>query len=258
VMTSPQIVGWYAVPTQLFSSLLFVPVILSQAWFPRIAAAFSGGPERFRAIARPAVELVLLISLPLAAGSALTAPNLIGALYGGTFAGSVPSLVILGLALPMTYLNIMGNQVVIATDRMVAWTKLMGVAALLNPAINLAMISVFQRRFHNGATGAALTLLLTEIFQGLVALYLMRGILDGNSLRKLSRALAATLGMSVVVWLLGPVGLYAQVPAGAASFAGLAIVFRVLNRDEWRELGDLLLRLRGKLPGRLRRGGAVA
>jgi O-antigen/teichoic acid export membrane protein len=258
VMTSATVVGWYAIPTQLFATEMFIPIILSQAWFPRLAAALRDGPERLRAIARPALELVLVLSLPISAGAILVARPVIHTLFGLAFSGSIPSLIILSVALPMTYLNIMANQVVIAANRQMAWTKLMAVAAVLNPLLNFFAIGYFQRQFHNGATGAALSLLATEIFQAAVAIRLMPGILNAGSVRKLARAGLATLGMSALVWVIGPLGLLAQIAAGALSFAGLALALRVLTHDELELLRAIADRVRSKLTARLHGGGAPA
>src|SRR5438105_6020491 len=65
LMTRPEVVGWYGVPTKLFMTLMFAPAILSTAWLPRLVSAFEESPDRLRAVARAPVELVFVLSLPI-------------------------------------------------------------------------------------------------------------------------------------------------------------------------------------------------
>jgi O-antigen/teichoic acid export membrane protein len=231
-MTSTVVVGWYAVPTKIFGTLLFVPVILSTVMLPRLSAAFRDGAHALKAAGKPALELVLVLSLPVAAGAALVAQPFINTIYGPSFAPSYWVLVILAFTVPATYFDIMVNQVLIASNRQVLWTKVMVGGAIVNPLINLFLIRYFQDHLHNGAIGAALSLLSTEAGIAVVGLVLLPGMLDAGSVLRLARAGLATAGMALVVWSVNEFGLFVEVAAGAASFGVLAIVLRVLNREE--------------------------
>jgi O-antigen/teichoic acid export membrane protein len=231
-MSSTVVVGWYAVPTKIFGTLLFVPAILSTVMLPRLSAAFRDGADALRRAGKPALELVLVLSLPVAAGAALVAQPFLAAIYGPSFAPSYWVLVILALTVPATYFDIMVNQVLIACNRQVVWTKVMVAGAILNPLINLFLIRYFQDHQHNGAIGAALSLLTTEAGMAVVGLLLLPDMLDAGSALRLVRAALATAGMALVVWALSGFGLIVDVAGGAASFAGLALALRVLNREE--------------------------
>jgi len=52
----------------------------------------------------------------------------------------------------------------------------MGGATLVNPLINLALIPITQRHFGNGAIGAAVSLLLTELLESGTATDRMRPV----------------------------------------------------------------------------------
>ncbi len=235
IMTPDVVVGWYGVPLTLLGTLLFIPGILSAAWLPGLSAAWVEGLERLRVFARPGLELVILLSLPVTAGVVLTANETIALLYGPRFGESVPILIILALALPALYLNIMANQVLVASNRQLVWTKIMAVATVANIAFNLAMIPYFQGRIHNGAVGAALSLLATELLQAAAGLALVNGILNSSSWGKLVRALLATLGMAAVVWLVRGFGLLVEVPLGAFTFGALALAARVITPEQLRD-----------------------
>ena len=122
LMTTNEVVGWYAVPTRLFQTLMFLPVAVATAWLPHFVRGFEQGDEKLRDAARQPVELVLLLSLPIAALTAASAGPVIHFLYGAEYANSVPVLAILGLCIPAMYMNIMLGQVLIAMQRQTIWT----------------------------------------------------------------------------------------------------------------------------------------
>jgi O-antigen/teichoic acid export membrane protein len=236
-MTPLHVVGWYSVPTRLFSTLLVVPTILSTVLLPRLSRAFRDGHRAFAAEARPALEVTLIFSLPIAVGCALVARQGIWVLYGGTFLPAAPVLSVLALCVPATYLNTLANQVLIAANRQLAWTKIMVWAAVANPVINLALIQLTQSRLHNGAVGAALALLATELGMAAAALVLMPNILTGRSWLRVARSAVATAGMGVAVWLVLPhAGLFVQVGTGLVSFTALGLLLRILSPEEMAEL----------------------
>jgi O-antigen/teichoic acid export membrane protein len=250
VMSSDVVVGWYSVPTRVFTTLLFVPVILGTAMLPRLSSAFRDGIESLRRTARPALELALVLSLPVAIGAALVAKPLIADIWGPKFAPSTWVLVILALTLPPTYFNIMANQVLIAINRQVAWTKVMVAAALINPVLNLFLIRYFQDTQHNGAIGAALSLTVTEIGMALAGLALMQAMFDAGSVLRLLRAIAATAGMAIVVWALSGYGLIIETAGGMFAFAALAVAFRLLTTDEFAMLRRTAARAATRTNGR--------
>ena len=248
VMSTDVVVGWYAVPTKLFSTLLFLPVILATAWLPRLSAAFRDGADALRRTGRPALELVLVVGLPIAIGTALVAKPLIRDLYGPAFAPSVTVLVLLAFTLPPTYFNIVVNQILVASNRQIAWTKVMVAASISNPILNLFLIRYFQAHQHNGAVGAAISLLVTEIGMALAGLVLLPPLLDSRSSIRLLRAVVATLGMAIVVWLVARhFGLLLQVASGAGTFAVLVLLLRVLSAEELEMVNAVLGRVGAKL-----------
>jgi O-antigen/teichoic acid export membrane protein len=237
VLTRTEVVGWYGGPTKLFGSLMFVPVILATAWLPRLVTAFTQSPEQLRQVARIPTEQVMILSLPVSVGAALIADPLVRFLYGPAFGGSVPVLVILALSVAPTYFNIVAYQILVAAKRQMTWTRAIIAASVVNPLLNLVLIRVFESRFQNGAIGAALSFLLTEVMLVAVGLVVVRPFLQSQTLFRLGRSALATLGMAASVEGARSLGLVGQILIGALSFAILAVVFRVVAPDEVREFG---------------------
>jgi O-antigen/teichoic acid export membrane protein len=230
-MTSTTVVGWYGGPVRLFGTLMFVPVILSMAWLPKLVSAFGEGPERLKLVAREPTEQIMILALPISVGAALIAGPLVALLYGAQFAPSAPVLVILALSVAPTYFNIVANQILIACNRQMTWTKALGAACLVNPLLNLVLIRDCQQRFGNGAIGAALAFLATELLLAGIGLIIIHPFLHPQTISRLLRSAVATAGMGAVVYLLGPGGLLLQVLGGGVSFLALALLLRVAPLD---------------------------
>jgi O-antigen/teichoic acid export membrane protein len=251
LMTRPEVVGWYSVPTRLFQTLMFLPVVVATAWLPRFVRAFEEGAARLGETARSPVELVLLLSLPIAAMTVLVAKPLIDLLYGSAYASSVPVLIILGLCIPPMYLNIMLSQVLIGMNRQASWTWVMAGTTIINPLLNLVLIPMTQSRYDNGAIGTAISLLLTEIVC-IGAGYVMIGRLVFN--RGTARRTAVGIGIATAMWAVGyeigrltsPI---AGLAAAAVTFAVLAVPLRLFTSDEIGLMKDGLGRIRRKIPG---------
>jgi len=228
ILMSPQtVVGWYGVSTRLFTTLLFVPMIIATAWLPRLAAAYAESPARLRAMARMPVELVLTIMLPVSVGAALTAPSVISLLYGVAFLPAAPVLTLLSITLLPMALNMIAYNILVASNRQLVWTGALAGACILNPALNIVLVRLTQARFDNGAIGAAASLLITEVVIAALAVLIVREFIDLRVLNRIGRAALATAGMAAVVVMLAESGLVFQVVLGAITFAVLALLLGI-------------------------------
>jgi O-antigen/teichoic acid export membrane protein len=234
LMTSPEVVGWYGVPMKLFQTFMFLPVVISMAWLPRLVRAYvDEGPLGLRAAARRPLEIVIVLSFPIGAAIAISAGPVVSALYGAEYEGSAPVLAVLGLCIAPMYVNIMLNQVLVAAKRQIAWTWVMGGATVLNPLLNAVLIPATQQRYDNGAIGAGVSLLLTEIAIVSVGFVLVgREVFDRPLLRRVALTALASAAMCLVAWATRPVGEVASLAIGAATLVVLAAVLRLVTPDE--------------------------
>jgi len=241
LLAPARVVGWYGVPTKLFTTLMFVPVIVSTAWLPRLVSAFERGPDSLRRVARTPVELVFVMALPVCVGSAMLAGSAIHVLYGSSYLPSVPVMRILALTIPLMYLSIILSQVVVAANRPMAWTWIMATAAVVNPVLNLVLIRRYQASAHNGAIGAALALLLTEsvvLVLGVVAA--RHQVHVGHLLGRFFKAGLAALCMWAAMYVSAPVGFVVEGAVGILVYAVLVVVLRAVPAETVGAVGHLL------------------
>ena len=237
LMTNPSTVGWYGVSTRLFTTLMFVPVIMSTAWLPRLISAFEEAPERLHEVARRPIELILLLGLPICVVTAVTAGPVIKLLYGPGYRQAAPVLVILAFVAPLMYLNIMLNQLVVAAKRQSIWTWIMAGATVVNPVLNVVLIPIFRTHTGNGATGAAVALGLTEVLIVVVGLVIVgRKVLTRSSVSLLVRGVVAAGSMWAVMYATRPFGFVGATVAGSAVFVALAFLLRLISPSEMTSL----------------------
>lgn len=231
VLVPVTVVGYYGVTIQLFAAILMVASVLGTAWFPRLAAAFVEGPEQLRRVGRPAVETAVVLSFPIAAGVMLVSGPLIRLLYGPRFSGAAPVLAVFAITIVPTFFNMLAYQVLLAAGRQVVWIKIVAVATFLNVGANLVLIPYFQSR-GNGAIGAALALLSTEIFESVGAMALLPWLLSRGLLSRLTRTALATGLMSLVVYAVAPFGIVAEIASGIVVFTFVGLLLRLPTAEE--------------------------
>lgn len=254
LMTNSTVVGWYGVPTKLFQSLMVVPVLISTAWLPRLVTVFERSPSELPQASRTPIEVVLAVGLPIAAGVAVVADPAINLIYGPAYSHAVPVMILLGLCIPPMYLNIMLSQVLIAAKRQIVWTWVMAGATVINPVINLVLIPVAQTKLHNGAIGAAISLLLTEIIIVGAGLILAgRGVIGLRAARRFSVTAVASAAMWGVSFAAKGLGAIPSIAAGALTFVLLALILRLATPAEIQQGRDRLGRTAHWLPNGLRR-----
>ena len=233
VLATPEVVGWYGAAMRLFTTMMFVAVIISTASLPRLVAANSRSTEDLYLTARRPFEWVLILGLPIGVGLACTADGVVRLLYGVEYTGAVPALAILGLCLPVMYVNIQVAQVFVASGRPLVMGRILAAAAVFNVAANLLLIPYTEQRWGNGAIGAAMALLLTELCQAVLALAIVgRRLLSRATVLRVAKAAVAAGGMAALLMVLPNMPLPLEILLGAFAFLGLVVLFRLPTPDE--------------------------
>lgn len=251
--------GWYGAAGSLISTLGFLPYVVTTAVFPALSRTIRLDTAEAAELAGRSFRLVSILSLPMSVGLALVAGNLVTAIYGGWFAPAGQVLSVLALTLPPVFVATLVNTFLIAADRQIQWTGVMGAMCLVNLLLNLVTIPFFHSRYGNGALGAAVALLVTDLAMGAAALMLMPARLRPAIRASVPSILAAALAtglMAVAVWPLARLFLPVPVLVGAAVFSLTALPLGAFHTDELKLVKSLPRRL-ARFPLELRRYGGL-
>ncbi|HET7486296.1 MAG TPA: flippase [Acidimicrobiales bacterium] len=244
LMAPARVVGYYGVALRLFGTFQFAANMLARLWLPRLIASHEDGSVDFRRVARIPVEQVFLLALPVGLGGAAVSSQLVHLLFGHEFAGAAYPMAFLSLALIPLYVNIIAYSVLVAMGRQAVWTRIIVVASVVNPLLNLFMIRLFQHRYGNGATGAAVSLLVTEAMIAVLSLVIVtKGIVNRDSALRLVRSGVAAVAMAGAVWAARPLGLVPRVAIGVVVYGALALLLRVPSEEDLATLATLVRRV---------------
>jgi O-antigen/teichoic acid export membrane protein len=127
----------------------------------------------------------------------------------------------------------------------------MAVTTIINPLFNLALIPLTQHQYGNGAIGAAISLLLTEIVVVAAGIWLIgRRVFDGGSVRRAALGLAAAIAAGVAAYLSeAMIGWILAAGIGVLVFAGAAALLRVFTPGEVELLRQGVQKVLRRIPG---------
>ncbi len=242
-MTGDAVVGWYAAAYGIISIPWFIPTIITTAAFPALtAAAAKRDVDTFNTIARRGLQSVLILTVPMAAGLILVSQNLIDTFgYSGEFQHSVPLIMILGLHIPLTGIDMIIGTALNAHDRQREWALTGVAAAFLNPAMNAALIPLTQAAYGNGAIGSSVATVITEVFMMVMGLRLLpHNVFDRLTISIGIRCAGAALLMSALVWPVRGLPLAIPIAIGIIAYCALCFGLRVVTAGDIRQAGAYL------------------
>lgn len=160
-------VGLYALPFKVLESLLFFPAAVGGMLLPVFSRASYPHPNGIVRPLKSALDLYLIAMFPVAAALFVAAPFIILFLAGDEFAGSVPILRILAVALGALFLgNLFGNALIaIGQQRRLFFVSL--ILMVVNITANFILIPPFS------AIGAAWATLGTQVLSMVFAFYIL-------------------------------------------------------------------------------------
>ena len=157
LVKSSVVVGWYGASYRLFETTNLIPEAFMFAFFPVFCRMAVRGDNSLALATQKALDLLLLIGIPIAVGLFTLATPIVSTLYGAQFLPAAGSLRLLALATPFLYTNASFVQLLVATDRQKKLAMTAGVAAVVNVGLNLLLIPRY------GHIGAAATTVVTEV-----------------------------------------------------------------------------------------------
>jgi O-antigen/teichoic acid export membrane protein len=201
------------------------------------------------------MRYLLLLGAPLAVGLAVTAPGVIGLLYGAAYAPAAAVLAVLALGSLPAFAAGASPAVLHATKRQDRLLRQGVLAAVVDVVLALALVPLA------GALGAALASVVAQGFGSVLAIRAAVRIAGTVvPVGALARIVAAALIMGLVAALPvlalgGAAGLVSAVLVGAVSYPITLRALRALTAEDLDRTRVLVERL----PGRVRAGGlAVA
>jgi O-antigen/teichoic acid export membrane protein/GT2 family glycosyltransferase len=239
-------VGWYSVAYRIISIPVFLPTIVISALLPALSAERSSDSAQFRTLASRGIRLVAAVGIPACVGTIMLAQGLLSLLhYPASFAQATPLIKILAWHMPVVGLDMVLATAIIAVGRQRAWTVVGLIAAIFNPLVNLWAIPYTLHHYGNGAIGAAVVTVLTELLTLVGALFLRpRTVFTRGDVFYIVRCLLAAGVMVPAVWALSAqsrVGVVAAVAYGVVIYAMAAYTLQVVRNEDLMALARMVV-----------------
>jgi O-antigen/teichoic acid export membrane protein len=238
-LTSAAVLGWYGAAYRLFDTLVFLPSIVASAiLFPILAQLSTQSRLSLRRAMTKGLDIILIVGIPISVGLFTLAEPIIQFIYRKPeFLNAVPALQWLAVGLVLLYVNSILGVTLVSLNEERKLTVVAALALVLNLSLNLALIPRFQH------VGAAATTAATE---GLILVYLLavmpRDLLARSTLVVLAKAGVASTAMALVLVALRGQSLGLLVPLGAAVYALVGAVLRLVPPEDFRLVGTALAR----------------
>jgi O-antigen/teichoic acid export membrane protein len=219
-------VGIYGLAYRFMEAAIPIGAFITFAIFPLLVREEADRDRRALQIAR-AADLLLVVSIAIAVGTVVLAPDLVRALGGEAYAPSVVPLRILVLSLPFTFTGMILSWTLIARGLQHRLIPIVAAGLTLNLVLNLALVPTYSYKASAGVT------LATEAVGALTLVFFVRRWLGVSpSLGSVTKivasggvALGAGLLCAQVSDILGTV-------VAIAVFAGLVLALGLITRDE--------------------------
>jgi O-antigen/teichoic acid export membrane protein len=230
-----------------------LPTAIATALLPTLARTHVAGGGTGSRMSRKALSLVAAMLVPVAFLLAANSDFIMGVLpVPEEFENSAPLLRILAISIPLTALLTVTGAIAAGADRQKTWAALLVAGLGVNVVFNFLMIPLFDERYGNGATGAAVATLISEFVIIVIAFKVMgRQALSGNAAADLAKVALAAGAMTGVALLGDYAGLHFALwnMMALAVYAGLVLGLRVVTRNDINYIKNTLI-------GRVRRSRA--
>lgn len=244
-LATDQEAGWYTVAFRLIGTAMFFPMAIVFALLPTLARLHGEGDSAgFASLARRALDITLLVGLPIAAAAVFLPGQIIGVLYDPTFAPAAPVLAVGGVGMLLYFVTAVLGTLVIAMDRQAVQAKGSIIACLFGIPLCALGTWAGHRFVGNGALGAMLTDVVVEIYLAVVYYKaLPRQLFDGSTVSRLGRYGLAALPMVLGLYLsLGTsLGLWGALPCAVIYLLG-CVLLRCWSVADLKALRGMLTR----------------
>jgi O-antigen/teichoic acid export membrane protein len=241
-MAGDAAVGLYTSAYTPVETILTIPALLTQALFPALSQSYHRSFEALRALAMRSLRIFLALALPMSAGIAVLAPQILDLMFSEEFDLAVIPLRIFGAMLCVFFLQVLLGWVLTAMDRLRWLIGINLVTVAVNVFLNVLLIPAY------GPTGAALALAVSAV-TGLTLLVAVLQRLRVVSLAglKLPRIVLGTAAIAAGSYLLRDFNVFLVVAAGGALYVVVLWAGGIMDRDERDELRTLVRSALGRL-----------
>lgn len=245
-------VGVYSVSDKLLGSLFFVPTIFMTVFFPTFSRLAKENGNALTNLFRKTFHLMVWIGTALGLGTLIISNQVIHLIYGPDFLQSGPILGLKGISIVCNFANIILGIYLISIDRQKYWITVLAIATFIQIPLDILFVPMFETIFSNGALGAGLSCVLTEIGMTIAGLYLIpKQTLTKDSMSFFIRTSLAGLAMVLGGWWVRNEFILFPVLIGASLYLVFSYKLKLFSGEEWTLFIETMMTIKSKINRRV-------
>lgn len=231
-LAGDRFVAWYNIALKLTVTLTIIPGAFATAMFPAMSRAFVESKDTLRTIFERSTEYLIVISVPIAAGTYVLAPKIINLAFPD-FPASIQALQIFMASVVFLFINYPIGNLLNAANRQTTNTANMAIALLLNIVLNIYLIP------HHTFIGAALSSVISTIVLvalGLPRVYAIVPFSIRSIVMRFIRTVIAAVSMGAILMVLPDWPFFVVLAIGVVSYMVILYIVRGITTAECKEL----------------------
>jgi O-antigen/teichoic acid export membrane protein len=234
LMKGNSVVGWYNAAQNITTSLSFIAGVFLASIFPVISGYFITSKESLKKVYNLSFKYLFIIILPISAGIFLLSERIILLLFTSEYIPSIGALRILTWLQIFAFLGWLSGVILNSMNKQKLFTYAVGIGALINIILNLILIPTLS------LYGAAIATLITQIIVFSVLFYLNNKYLGSIKLDFATKAIIATVFMSLSVLAMNKLTLAIIIPAGALVYFTAFYLIKGFSEEDKEILSSII------------------
>lgn len=229
-------VGIYNASYKLMEALTVLPIIYTTSIFPVLSRLHLTSKDSLKISYERSFKYLIVISLPIAVGTTLLAPDIVMYLYGSAFSQSIFALQIVIWVIPVIFLNYLFGVVITSINKQNVFIKAMFVAMIVNIILNLILIPWLSY------IGAAIVTVTTETIYDLILFYFLNKFISDISLVNiLTKPVLACIIMSLFIYFV-KINIFEVIGLSILIYLAVLIVLKYFTQEEINMFKSLIKR----------------
>ncbi len=238
-MKGDEVVGWYSAAYRLVLSLLFIPVVINTAIFPKMSQSYIGSQKSLRLIYKKYFKFMITLAIPMGIGTTMMAREIIIYIYGADYVNSIIALQILIWTSVLTFAGTAFIKVIESINKQFIITDVSIKCVIVNVFLNIVLIPTYSY------IGASIATVVTELFligSIFIATYKLNYAIPAKQIiTDLLRIISASLIMSIFIWYSGCHNLVLIIPLATIIFFITIYTMGGIDDDDLQIIRQIIL-----------------
>ncbi len=204
-LTTDLEVGWYSAASNLAGLSMLITPLIGWVLLPLTSRAQARSDGELTALTRRAMELILVVAIPITFFLCLGADVIVLAVFGSAFAPAARILAILAPMFVLTYVAIVSAITLVRIDRGWTLTTILMMGVVVLPFLSWQLVPRASAALGAGGAGvgAAVALVAIEtVMTVMLTLLVWRRAFDGRTVRMLGKMLGVCVTIAALHLLL--------------------------------------------------------